>query len=100
MGVAGSGVASAAVADGPAACSAVGVWLDRRPGETVAGGETLLTLHLPRSLSDSEIEAFRSRSLEAIRVSATADAMPLVHRVIGPRGAVEWDGWSTRLPIP
>lgn len=74
----------------------VGVYLDARPGERIARGAPLATLHLPSSVSDDDPWVDRVR---AAYTFGHERRVPLVMDVVGPGGEVEWTGWETRLPF-
>ena len=76
----------------------VGVWLNRKRGETVRAGETIMTAHLPESATGRE-EEIAGRFLDAIRIGEDVPDSPLVYGVIGPNGQRDWNGWGTALPI-
>jgi thymidine phosphorylase len=75
---------------------AVGIWLHRQRGETVAKGDPLVELHLA---SDTHADVLSARTRGAIRIGTARRAAPLIHEVIGPAGDTPWTGWATRLPL-
>ncbi len=77
----------------------VGVWLDRKRGETVRAGDPLFTLHLPGSVAGRE-EEIAAALREAYTIRDTVAETPLIHALVGPTGRRDWAGWSTTLPIP
>jgi pyrimidine-nucleoside phosphorylase len=75
----------------------VGIWLERKPGDPVRAGEPLATLHLGPTTRPDELV------LRAGRAFTIVDSPPSktagIYRFVGSKGAREWDGWETRLPI-
>jgi thymidine phosphorylase len=77
---------------------AVGVWIDRRPGEVVEAGDPVLTLHV--SSPAPELPSIVGRAGEMFRVDDRGGQHRLVHRVVGAGGALDWEGWATPVLFP
>jgi pyrimidine-nucleoside phosphorylase len=75
----------------------VGVWLNRRPGETVTAGESLMTIHAP--VGSNLIDDLARQLRQAVTIGEAPEPTPLIIGVIGPEGEAAWRGWETPLPI-